>query len=153
MIANSENYVLSIQKKVNARSTTHPVHFGINRAISILISTLIDIIFVIFKNDRGILDYNKMQPRPGFYRTQYPASYTHKSLGRTPQFTLPAFAGTQTCLLCLSLKSQILRNFFGERNAETDQEPSSSGCSESDQSKSSKKTSPPKKIENSYLAG
>ena len=38
----------------------------------------------------------------GFYRTQYPASYTHKSLGRTPQFTLPASAGTQTCLLCLS---------------------------------------------------
>ena len=39
----------------------------------------------------------------GFYRTQYPASYTHKSLGRTPQFTLPASAGTQMCLLCLSL--------------------------------------------------
>ena len=54
--------VLSIQeKKVNARSTKHPVYFGINRAISKLISTLIDIIFVIFKNDRGILDYNKMQ--------------------------------------------------------------------------------------------
>ena len=28
----------------------------------------------------------------GFYRTQYPASYTHKSLGRSPQFTLPASA-------------------------------------------------------------
>ena len=55
--------VLSIQEKVNARSTKHQVHFGINRAISILISTLIDIIFVIFKNDKGILDYNKMQPR------------------------------------------------------------------------------------------
>ena len=56
--------VLSIQeKKVNARSTKHQVHFGINHAISILISTLIDIIFVIFKNDKGILDYNKMQPR------------------------------------------------------------------------------------------
>ena len=54
---------LSIQEKVNARSTKHQVHFGINRAISILISTLIDIIFVIFKNDKGILDYNKMQPR------------------------------------------------------------------------------------------
>ena len=39
---------------------------------------------------------------PGFYRTQYPASYTHKSLGRTRQFTLPACAGTQMCLLCLS---------------------------------------------------
>ena len=51
------------RKKVNARSTKHQVHFGINRAISILISTLIDIIFVIFKNDKGILDYNKMQPR------------------------------------------------------------------------------------------
>ena len=47
----------------------------------------------------------------GFYRTQYPASYTHKSLGRTPQFTLPASAGTQTCLLCLSLKSQIPKLF------------------------------------------
>ena len=45
------------------------------------------------------------------------------------------------------------RNFFGKRNAEMDQEPSSSGCSEWDQSKSSKKTSPPIKIENSYLAG
>ena len=53
--------VLSIQrKKVNARSTKHQARFGINHAISILISTLIDIIFVIFKNDRGILDYNKM---------------------------------------------------------------------------------------------
>ena len=49
------------KKKANARSTKHPVHFGINRAFSILISTLIDIIFVIFKNDRGTLDYNKMQ--------------------------------------------------------------------------------------------
>ena len=49
--------VLSIQEnKVNARSTKHPVHFDINHAISILISTLIDIIFLIFKNDRGILD-------------------------------------------------------------------------------------------------
>ena len=47
----------------------------------------------------------------GFYRTQYPASYAHKSLGRTPQFTLPASAGTQTCLLCLSLKSQIPKLF------------------------------------------
>ena len=56
--------VLSIQEKeVNARSSKHQVHFGINRAISILISTLIDIIFVILKNDRRILDNNKMQPR------------------------------------------------------------------------------------------
>ena len=47
----------------------------------------------------------------GFYRTQYPASYTHKSLGRTPQFTLPASTGTQTCLLCLSLKFQIPKLF------------------------------------------
>ena len=47
----------------------------------------------------------------GVYRTQYPASNTHKSLGRTPQFTLPASAGTQTCLLCLSLKSQISKLF------------------------------------------
>ena len=50
-------------------------------------------------------------------------------------------------------KQSDLRNFFGKRNAETDQEPSSSGCSEWDQSKSSKKNSPPIKIENSYLAG
>ena len=42
--------VLSIQeKKVNARSTKHQVHFGINYAIFILISTLIDIIFVLLK--------------------------------------------------------------------------------------------------------
>ena len=59
--------VLSIQEKKNARSTKHQVHFGINRAISILISTLIDIILVNFKNDRGILDYNKMQPRPKMF--------------------------------------------------------------------------------------
>ena len=42
-------------------------------------------------------------------------------------------------------KQSDLRNFFGKRNAETDQEPSSSGCSESDQSKSSKKNQPPQK--------
>ena len=42
--------VLSIQeKKVNARSTKDQVHFVINSAISILMSTLIDIIFVILK--------------------------------------------------------------------------------------------------------
>ena len=61
--------VLSIQEEKNARSSKHQVHFGINRAISILISTLIDIIFVNFKNDRGILDYNKMQPRPKMFLT------------------------------------------------------------------------------------
>ena len=49
-------------------------------------------------------------------------------------------------------KQSDLGNFFGKRNAETDQEPSSSGCSESDRSESSKKTAP-KKIENSYLTG
>ena len=60
--------VLSIQeKKVNARSTKHQVHFGINHAISILISTLINIIFLIFKNDREILDFNRMQPRPKMF--------------------------------------------------------------------------------------
>ena len=42
-------------------------------------------------------------------------------------------------------KQSDLRNFFGKRNAETDQELSSSGCSESDQSKSSKKTAPKKR--------
>ena len=60
--------LLSIQeKKVNARSTKHPVHLGIHHAISILISTLVDIMFLIFKNDRGILDFNKMQPRPKMF--------------------------------------------------------------------------------------
>ena len=45
--------VLGIQgKKVNASSTKHQVHFGINRDISILINTLIDIIFVLFKNNK-----------------------------------------------------------------------------------------------------
>ena len=42
-------------------------------------------------------------------------------------------------------KQSDLRNFFGKRNAETDQEPSSSGCSESDQSKCSKKKNSPQK--------
>ena len=42
-------------------------------------------------------------------------------------------------------KQSDLRNFFGKRNAEMDKEPSASGCSESDQSKSSKKNSPPKR--------
>ena len=61
---NSENKCIKhTRKKVNAIYTKYQVHFGINRAISILISTLIDIIFVIFKNDKGILDYNKVQPR------------------------------------------------------------------------------------------
>ena len=41
--------VLSIQEKVNARSSKHQVHFGINHAIFILISTLIDIIVVVLK--------------------------------------------------------------------------------------------------------
>ena len=37
-------------------------------------------------------------------------------------------------------KQSDLRNFFGKRNAETDQELSSSGCSELDKSKSSEKS-------------
>ena len=36
-------------------------------------------------------------------------------------------------------KQSDLRNFFGKRNAETDQEPSSRGCSESNKSESSEK--------------
>ena len=36
-------------------------------------------------------------------------------------------------------KQSDLRNFFGKRNAETDQGPSLSGCSESDKSESSQK--------------
>ena len=55
------------KKKVNARSSKHQVHFGINRAISILISTLIDIVFVILKNRGGILDYSKMQQSPEMF--------------------------------------------------------------------------------------
>ena len=49
-------------------------------------------------------------------------------------------------------KQSDLRNFFGKRNGETDQEPSSSCRSESDKSESSQKPAP-KGIENSYLAG
>ena len=47
--------VLSIQEKnVKARCTKHHVHFGKNGAITILISTLTDIIVVIFQIYRGI---------------------------------------------------------------------------------------------------
>ena len=55
------------KKKVNVRSTKHQLHFGINCAFSIMISTLIDIIFVLFINGRGTIDYNKMQPRPKMF--------------------------------------------------------------------------------------
>ena len=37
------------EKKVNARSTKHQVHFCINCAFSVMISNLIDIIFVLLK--------------------------------------------------------------------------------------------------------
>ena len=50
----------------------------------------------------------------GFYRTQYPASYTHESFGKTPKFTLPASTGTHMCLLCLSLQSQIPKLFCND---------------------------------------
>ena len=43
-----------------------------------------------------------------------------------------------------------LRNFFGKRNEETDQEPSSSGCSESIKSESSQK--PPPKKDGKFLS-
>ena len=43
------NELSTQEKKVNARSTKHQVHFGINCAISVMISTLIDIIFVLLK--------------------------------------------------------------------------------------------------------
>ena len=50
------------RKPVNARSTQHQIHLGINHATSVLTSTLVDIIFAIFKkNELEILDYNKMQ--------------------------------------------------------------------------------------------
>ena len=62
-------------------------------------------LFFLFLNQNIGCGYSKEQSQwdgsfehPGFYRTQYPASYTYKSLGRTRQFTLPASAGTQTCL-------------------------------------------------------
>ena len=48
-------------------------------------------------------------------------------------------------------KQSDLRNLFGKINAETDQEPSSRGCSESDKSQLYKKPAPTT-IENSYLA-
>ena len=60
---------------------------------------------------RGLVKFQIFLWGAGFYRTQYPASYTHKSLGRTRQFTLPASVGTQVCLLCLSLNSQIPKLF------------------------------------------
>ena len=47
-------------------------------------------------------------------------------------------------------KQSDLRNFFGKRNAETDQESSYSCRSESDQSKSSKK--PPPKKDRKFLS-
>ena len=37
------------RKSVNAISTKYQVHFGINHAISVLISTLVNIMFAIFK--------------------------------------------------------------------------------------------------------
>ena len=51
------------------------------------------------------------------------------------------------------LKQSDLRNFFGKRNAETDQGPSFNGCLESDKSESSQKPAPQKDWKNSYLAG
>ena len=52
-------------------------------------------------------------------------------------------------------KQSDLRNIFGKRNAETDQEPSSRGCSESDKSESSKKPALKKdrKFLSSWVAG
>ena len=38
------------------------------------------------------------------------------------------------------LKQSDLRNFFGQRNAETNQEPYSRGCSRSDKPESSQKS-------------
>ena len=40
---------VAYKKKVIARSTKHQVHFSINHATSFLVSTLVDIIFVIFE--------------------------------------------------------------------------------------------------------
>ena len=37
------------RKPVNARSTQHQIHLYINHATSVLISTLVEIIFAIFK--------------------------------------------------------------------------------------------------------
>ena len=37
------------RKPVEARSTKHQVHFGINHATFVLINTLIDIMFAVFK--------------------------------------------------------------------------------------------------------
>ena len=52
-----------------ARSTKHQVHLGINHATSVLINTLVDIMFAVFKNEIEILDYiySKMQSRPKMF--------------------------------------------------------------------------------------
>ena len=42
------------RKTVNARSTQHQIHLGLNHVTSVLISTLVDIIFAIFKNELEI---------------------------------------------------------------------------------------------------
>ena len=42
------------RKLVNARSTQHQIHLGINHVTSVLIGTLVDIIFAIFKNELEI---------------------------------------------------------------------------------------------------
>ena len=47
----------------------HQVHLGFNHAISVLINTLIDIMFECLKNELEILDYmySKMQSRPKMF--------------------------------------------------------------------------------------
>ena len=100
------------RRRDSAPITIYPQYSGLGDITYIIILTLCILMdssfwFDTINNKFGIIQRKYLGVSAGFYRTQYPASYTHKSLGRTPQFTLPASAGTQTCLLCLSLKSQI----------------------------------------------
>ena len=52
------------RKGVDAISTKHQVHLGIDHAYSALISVLIDIISAIVKNDIEILEYKKCNQYP-----------------------------------------------------------------------------------------
>ena len=56
-----------------------------------------DGVFRKFDGPQNPLYAPQSKTNAGFYRRQYPASYMHKSLGRTCQFTLPGSDGTQTC--------------------------------------------------------
>ena len=60
------NCIKHTRNPVKARSTKHQVHLGTNHATTVLINTLVYIVFAVFKNELEILDnmYSKMQSRP-----------------------------------------------------------------------------------------